>query len=508
MDHGWGTQGQRVRHGRSTPGQRLGLVVMIVAAAVVSGAGLTATAMGLDGAPAPGVGSARAFVTSITTPAASPLPKAATPASSPAPPLAAPPTTTTTTSPGSGAKPVIAPTTTTTVPTVPSPTTTRPGATTTVPTGSATTTTTSPGSGAKPATAAPSSPSNAAAVTTPATPPSATTTTTSAPPVIPSDCSTDVSAALDAYLAALPSGAVFSSPPGACYLVNEGIRITHPIVLFGGELKDDGSVVPPRQPGKEAPSLHPIILIKDTSGVTIDDMSLVGANPGGGYHAALVGQSGIDVRSSSEVTINDVTTLDTYGDGLTLFLASGAGTGPDKNVSVNGLTVTRAGRQGITPAYVYGATFSNVDIVSAADNGWDFESDLPNVGTGDITITHSTWSDGVNMIEPLTGPVTFDHDTGSGHFRLDDALSDQPVSVLDSTLYVPPDDHGDPPAGITQRGGQLTFTDVTIGRTPSAKVPTGPAWSVTDGGHLTFDYSPVTAPLGTSVGNSTVTIVK
>ncbi|MGO8872098.1 MAG: hypothetical protein ACLQPH_11980 [Acidimicrobiales bacterium] len=317
-----------------------------------------------------------------------------------------------------------------------------------------------------------------------------------------------MSATLDAYLAALPSGAVFSSPPGACYLVNEGIRITHPIVLFGGELKDDGSVVPPRQPGKEAPSLHPIILIKDTSGVTIDDMSLVGANPGGGYHAALVGQSGIDVRSSSEVTIDDVTTLDTYGDGLTLFLASGAGTGPDKNVSVNGLTVTRAGRQGITPAYVYGATFSNVDIVSAADNGWDFESDLPNVGTGDITITHSTWSHGVNMIEPLTGPVTFDHDTGSGHFILDDALSDQPVSVLDSTLYVPPDDHGDPPAGITQRGGQLTFTHATIGRTPSDKAPTGPAWSVTDGGHLTFDHSPVTAPLGTSVGNSKVTIVK
>ncbi len=171
-----------------------------------------------------------------------------------------------------------------------------------------------------------------------------TTTTAPAPPVIATDCSTDVSAVLNAYLAALPDGSVFTSPASACYLVDEGINVCHPLTIVGGRFEDDSDTVPAWIPGREAPSLHPIILIKETSDVTIDGVDLVGANPTGKYHPALVGQSGVDIRSSSDVTVRDVTTLDTFGDGMTVFVASGKG--KDRNITVDGLTITRAGRQG------------------------------------------------------------------------------------------------------------------------------------------------------------------
>jgi hypothetical protein len=318
---------------------------------------------------------------------------------------------------------------------------------------------------------------------------------------IATDCSTDVSGVLDAYLDALPDGAVFASPPSACYLVDKGIAVTHPLSIVGGEFKDDSSTVPARVPGREAPSLHPIILIKETSGVTIADVDLVGANPTGDYHPALVGQSGIDVRSSSNITIDNVTTLDTYGDGLTLFLA--AGHGADKNITVDGLTITRAGRQGITPAFVSGATFTHVDIVSTADAAWDFESDVHVVGTGGITISDSTWKGRVNVIESLTGPLAFERDSSSGSFLLDEN-SDQPVTVDHSTLLLPANDWGDPKAGIVDHGGQLTFSHDVLGREAWKKAPTGPAWLVS-AGHLSFIDTTVAAPLGSSSGMGVVT---
>jgi hypothetical protein len=348
--------------------------------------------------------------------------------------------------------------------------------------------------------------------TAPTVPPrtagSPTTPTTVVPPsgrsAIASNCSTDVSAQLDAYLDSLPDGSVFTSPATACYLVDEGILVDHPLGIVGGTFRDDANSVPPRVPGKEAPSLHPIILVKLTSDVTIEDVNLVGANAVGGYHETLVGQSGIDVRSSSNVTISDVTTLNTYGDGLVL--ANAAGGGKDTNITVDGLTVTRAGRQGITPAFVSGATFSHVAIVSEADSAWDFESDLPNMGTGNVTITDSTWKGRINVNEPLTGPLTFDHDSSSGSFMLDDAKIPQLVVVSNSTMLLPANDWGTPCAGIVQHGGTLTFSHDVLGREPSRKPPTGQAWHVNNFGHLNFVHTSVIAPLGTATGGAVVTI--
>ena len=322
-------------------------------------------------------------------------------------------------------------------------------------------------------------------------------------PVLATDCSTDVSGALDRYLNALPDGAVFASPASACYLVDKGITITHPLDIIGGEFKDESSTLPPRVPGRAPPALHPIVLIDQTSDVNVEGVNLVGADPSGVFDPHLVGQAGIDIRSSSNVTITNVTTLDTFGDGLTIFVAPGEGR--CRNIAVDGMTITRAGRQGITPAFVTGASFTHVNINSVADSAWDFESDLPGIGSGDITISDSRWRGAVNVVEPITGPVTFTRDTGRGYFVLNDGAGSKPVYVSHSTLLLPAYDNGYPAAGVVVDGGSLTFSDDHLGRIPSWTAPTGPAWHVNANGHLTFTHSVVDAPLGSASRGSVVT---
>ncbi len=92
--------------------------------------------------------------------------------------------------------------------------------------------------------------------------------------------------------------------------------------------------------------MHPVIRIKDTTGVTIENVRLEGANAAGGYHHMLVGQAGFDLLSSSHVSIVNVSVSNTFGDGLTAWTNWGKSRAPTSELYVNGLTVTNAGRKG------------------------------------------------------------------------------------------------------------------------------------------------------------------
>jgi hypothetical protein len=194
-----------------------------------------------------------------------------------------------------------------------------------------------------------------------------------------------------AAIAATPAGGTWTGT--GCY-DTAGILIDHPMTLDGGTFYDSVNTAP----------IKPIIRVEDTSDVTVENVSLNGVNPSG-YHAALVGEAGIDAISVSGITISNVQTNSTYGDGLTLFF-SDKGRAPDTNVVVNGLTVTNAGRQGITPADVTNGTFTNVHVVSSADDSIDMESDLKGIRDGTLTFANFTAPKLINIIEGVTS-VTF-----------------------------------------------------------------------------------------------------
>ncbi len=283
-----------------------------------------------------------------------------------------------------------------------------------------------------------------------------------------------------------------------CYDTS-GIVITEPVTINGGTYNDPATI------GMN--DVKPIIRIKDTTDVSVENVVLNGLNTKGGYHPDLVGEEGINVLSSTNVSLSNVRTNNTFGDGLIFgFQPRHA---PSADILVSGYTVTKAGRQGITLAYVTGAVFNAVDIVSTADTGWDFESDGHGIGSGNITVNGASGR-GVHMIEALSGPVTYNDSAISGDIAVvsEAATSGQPVTFNGGSILQHNRFSGIPPAGIWVKGpGNLIFVGVTIGRMPHTWRSTGPAWCVIDGGHLLLLKSPALDPQGTHDAKSTVTIL-
>jgi hypothetical protein len=256
-----------------------------------------------------------------------------------------------------------------------------------------------------------------------------------------------------------------------------------------------------------ASSAAPILRIKDASNVTVTGVTLNGQNTSGGRNIDLVGQAGVEVVSSENVNLSDIAVNHVFGDGLTL--AFQPRHPPSSSVTVDGYAVngTGAARQGVTLAYVNGATLSNVSIQNSS--GIDFESDLSGVGSGNVTFDAYTGSAGVRLIEALSGPVVFNGATFSGNVTLtNQAANGQAVDFAGGTILLKRSYNGIPPAGLWVQGpGNLTLTGVTVGRQPGSNAATGAAWNVTGGGHLSLIHSPVTPPLGSNDATSVVTIV-
>jgi hypothetical protein len=435
--------------------RRIGLLASALLAAVVSTTGLAVAASPVEGSIGGStVGSATAILTSAMTEAGA--------ASSTAPlqnPVATVPTASTTTVP------------------LPTPTTTLPGmalpvvATTTptqsiTPRGVTTATNTvpsiavAPGSGSVDLTPTPSGPK---ALISTATVDQTTTR----------DCKSDPSA----LISALPWGGTFHGH--GCYSVPNGIKITKPVTVDGG-IYIDSNTTPPPFTHHGQPQLNPIIDVVSAGHVTLENLVVQGTNADGSYHPDLVGQAGIKLESTRNTVITNVTTSHTFGDGLELWFDTRPGYGyPVTDLTVNGLTVWEAGRQGITFGNVSGATLNNVAVLQAADSGIDFESDLPHVGSGNVTIANSTICycgarTSINSIDYLSGPVQLTNDTLAGHFVVENPQSANGFTMTGGSLALPRVSPGTPPSGIfASRGAHIRFIEVKFSLLPGTNRPDG-----------------------------------
>ena len=156
--------------------------------------------------------------------------------------------------------------------------------------------------------------------------------------------------------------------------------------------------------------------------------------------------------------ITNVTTDHTFGDGLELWTDQRPGYGyPVTDLTVNGLTVRHAGRQGITFGDVSGATLTDVAVLQAADSGIDFESDLPLLGSGNVTIANSTVCycgarTSINSIDYLSGPVQLTNDTLAGHFVVENPQSANGFTMTGGSLALPRFSPGTPRPGSLPAG--------------------------------------------------------
>ena len=303
-----------------------------------------------------------------------------------------------------------------------------------------------------------------------------------------------------------PSPAIAALPPGGtligvgCYVVPNGLVVTKPVTIDGGTYIDPTSVKVPRVP------FGPVILVEGTSDVSLENLHVIGGNPSGRYVPSLVGQAGIELKNTSAVSIRDVTVDGTFGDGLELWAHAPRDMTPNTGVTVDGLTITAAGRNGISPSDVLGATFTGVHIVSWGLTAVDFESDMANVGAGDVTFTDSSWG-GTYIQETITGPLTFERCTLVGKIQVVVRYpTSPPVVFRDGSLSIGTKANN---VGVVVRGPvSVTFADESFTRPPrrDGHAQTKPMWQAVRGAQLTFARSILVPPLGTADAASTVTV--
>ena len=473
-------------------GRRIGTAVTVVIAMVMTGIGMGATS-GSAGAATRTNAATSTGPTTTTTKAVS---ANTTVTTTTTPRSVNTSTTTVTTTPVSVTTTTVTKVTTSTVASTTS--TTAPKTTTTTTVVPVTTNTTPPTTTTAP-TAAPSTPTTTVPSTPSSAAPTTSTTTVPGPASFDTTCSQPATPNLQTYLDSLPDGSVFRSSTTACYLVPLGIVLTHPITIVGGTFYDTTDT---RTAGTLYNSLKPIILIKGTSRVSLSGVTAMGTNIGGDFAHRLVGQAGIKIMSSNNVTLTDVTAKNTYGDGLELVANFGNPVHtPVTGLSVEGFTTINAGRQGVTLAEVSSSVLNHVNVINPADAGFDFESDLAGVGSDNVTISNCTDTAGFRLNEFFSGPINITGCTGFHHVSLISPTSNAPITFTGGTLLckraiIQP--------CIDQNGGSLTFVGVTIDRMPGVDKITELTWSVYNSGALSFIRSPITTPTGTIVRPATI----
>jgi hypothetical protein len=296
---------------------------------------------------------------------------------------------------------------------------------------------------------------------------------------VTSNCSTDVSSALRTWFKSLPAGQTVVVPSGACYLVNEGIRLHDPqrLTIYGGTFRTTSVSGTAHQKG------DPVFTVVGGSGLTLEAMAISGPNRGG-YHPTLAFAGGIELEGTADATIRAVTISKTFGDGITLApLRAGAdhnsGTilAPVSAATIENVTIDGVGRQGVTFASVAGATLSDIAIEHTGLDTFDFEADQWNEGATDVTIdgctatggalflanggnggggaTHDITVEHCTMTEPEGGSaVLVQRKTGARGKKLRG-----PFTLLDDTLLCGASDYV---ACLQLTGGDVAVTDSTI----------------------------------------------
>jgi hypothetical protein len=262
------------------------------------------------------------------------------------------------------------------------------GATTVAPT---TTTTIAPATTTTTTAAPTTAPTVVAAASTPAP---AVDTTPAAPartvPVtgVPTDCSVDVSARIQAVIDAAPDGSTLQFTPGACYRIDNTITVrdrsgltfagngaTFRQVTNGSELRNPSTVR----------ARAAWLFVRGTD-LTMQDTIVIGANPAAGmgeraYQPKFEGQAAYWIQGSHDTLLDRVQAYDTYGD----FVYVAPGT---DGLLVRNSTFSRNGRQGWT---INGSniTFDHNTISETRRATIDIEPTYANWTTRNVTISNN-----------------------------------------------------------------------------------------------------------------------
>jgi hypothetical protein len=219
---------------------------------------------------------------------------------------------------------------------------------------------------------------------------------TTPPASIPTDCSTDVTAALQAWIDGVPDGATMSLPAHACYRVEGTLKLAgrRDLLVDGHattlEAKTQG------RGGRIQIRSRSMLSIRNSRNVTVRDLVVRGANPHGGtslaaYRPEFEAQHAFTLNGDDGVFLDRVSAFDVYGD----FVYVGGGEGePSRRITVARSNFARSGRQGISVTDADNVLIVGNDIGDVARSLFDLEPNRRSQRVRHIRIVANT-----------TGPV-------------------------------------------------------------------------------------------------------
>ncbi len=318
------------------------------------------------------------------------------------------------------------------------------------------------------------------------------------------------------------SDTTFTAPAGAIYEVpRHGFNLTdlQNVTIDGGTWVDPNTS-PGDTNGHGAALGRAGFDIVGGSGITLENMSIVGANFSGGYYAKLASNAAINADGTAHLTVSGVNVAHVFGDCLTLGAwyqgyDPNVTVTPDTNATVTNFEGDVCGRQGIALVDLNGLTASNVTIGATGFESLDFESDTVGIGTKNATVTNCSLAKPVNISAAgrQSGKITIS-DCTIGNRPTGEAVIAS--NLNGSTPYGPivfDNDTFACAASVYVSCFQLSGFDVTV-ENSSATVGTPDVpeqvYAVNGASTVAFNNDDVSGyfakPVGTSGPNATVTV--
>ena len=218
--------------------------------------------------------------------------------------------------------------------------------------------------------------------------PAGATIAAAVPTSIAADCSTDVTAALNAWIASVPDNSTLAFPTNGCFRIDGTLIIQHRTGLtFEGngatfrQVTDGTEIVKPK-----LIRTRNVWTFAGNSNLVVRNLTTFGANPHAGmgdlaYQPKFEAQHAYLIEGTDNMLMDHVAAYDTYGD----FVWVGPGT---SNLTVRNSTFARNGRQGWS---INGTniTFENNSITDTRRATIDIEPSSPTWSSHNIWIRNN-----------------------------------------------------------------------------------------------------------------------
>ncbi|HET9982407.1 MAG TPA: Ig-like domain-containing protein [Longimicrobiales bacterium] len=289
----------------------------------------------------------------------------------------------------------------------------------------------------------------------------------SPPSSIAADCSTDVTTALNGWIASVPDSSTVSFGAGACYRVDGGL-----VVADRNGLTFEGNGATFRVFTKGAPD-RANWTIRGGAGITFRNMIVRGANPNAGtqdaaYDTSVEWQHGFAFQGTQTALLDSVQVYDVYGDFAeaqhdprVTFPGQ-----PVRNLTVRNGRFERNGRMGfglthvdgfvLRDSYVGGVRWSAVDVElnDASEVGRNIQVLHNTFGA----VRHSLLSNGGAGAEPNVGSIEFSSNI----------MAADPLTCIAPIDIAPPS--GQYRSGFTFRQNQLRVYGAAVTLTRARNV--------------------------------------